>query len=214
MVEELIERIKKLIKNNTNSAALARNVGVTRQVIDKYKKGESKFKNMTAENLIKFEEYFKEMDKMEKEILILVEAGEDYNNVEFFQNFEELKQHLNQTDYFGWITDQEPETEVPDFYEVEDIADIKATFQEYDYSWWTMKLIEVTLQDLVEAVTATYDNNGNADIMLEVDDQELIIKDVAFEDSDLDETGQDFKASFYREAIQEAIENKNLEIVE
>lgn len=48
------------MRSNGNSTALARDVGVTRQVIDKYKKGKSKLKNMTAENLIKFEKYMEE----------------------------------------------------------------------------------------------------------------------------------------------------------
>ena len=60
MVEELLKQIEDLINNNSNSTALAKRVGVTRQVIDKYKKGKSKLKNMTAENLMKFEKYMEE----------------------------------------------------------------------------------------------------------------------------------------------------------
>ena len=60
MIEGLLEKIQKLMRSNSNSTALARDVGVTRQVIDKYKKGKSKLKNMTAENLMKFEKYMEE----------------------------------------------------------------------------------------------------------------------------------------------------------
>ena len=65
MVEELLKQIEDLINNNSNSTALAKRVGVTRQVIDKYKKGKSKLKNMTAENLMKFEKYMDENENKE-----------------------------------------------------------------------------------------------------------------------------------------------------
>ena len=74
------------MRSNSNSTALARDVGVTRQVIDKYKKGKSKLKNMTAENLIKFEKYMEENKMNVNEIENKEYIGADHFSYESLQN--------------------------------------------------------------------------------------------------------------------------------
>ena len=90
MVEELLKQIEDLINNNSNSTALAKRVGVTRQVIDKYKKGKSKLKNMTAENLMKFEKY------MEENIMNINKI----ENKEYIWEFEQLGDFLDEENNF------------------------------------------------------------------------------------------------------------------
>ena len=90
MIEELLEKIQKLMRSNSNSTALARDVGVTRQVIDKYKKGKSKLKNMTAENLMKFEKYMEE-NKMNINKI---------ENKEYIWEFEQLGEFLDEENNF------------------------------------------------------------------------------------------------------------------
>lgn len=60
---------------------------------------------------------------------------------ETFNSFEELKNHLTETDYFDWINDNEPDVELPDFSDVETLREIKAILREYDYGWWTVEVL-------------------------------------------------------------------------
>lgn len=78
------------MRSNSNSTALARDVGVTRQVIDKYKKGKSKLKNMTAENLMKFEKYMEE-NKMNVN---------NIDNKNYIWGFEQLGEFLDEENNF------------------------------------------------------------------------------------------------------------------
>lgn len=61
---------------------------------------------------------------------------------EVFQSFEALKKHLIENDYFGWILDEEPDAELPDFTGVTELNEVVDIFQEFDYSWWTMDILE------------------------------------------------------------------------
>lgn len=62
---------------------------------------------------------------------------------ETFQQFEELKSHLIEADYFSWIHDNEPEKELPNLEEVETLEELQAIFDEFDYSWWTLTAEEI-----------------------------------------------------------------------
>lgn len=59
---------------------------------------------------------------------------------EVFESFEDLKEHLMENDYFSWVLDNEPEKQLPDFSEVTELNEVVDIFQEFDYSWWTMKI--------------------------------------------------------------------------
>lgn len=62
---------------------------------------------------------------------------------EVFESFEDLKEHLMENDYFSWVLDNEPEKQLPDFSEVTELNEVVDIFQEFDYSWWTMKIENV-----------------------------------------------------------------------
>ena len=62
---------------------------------------------------------------------------------ETFGSFEELKKHLLENDYFGWINDNEPEKELPNIEEVETLEELQTIFDDYDYSWWTLTAEEI-----------------------------------------------------------------------
>lgn len=62
---------------------------------------------------------------------------------ETFNNFEELKSHLLENDYFSWIHDNEPEKELPNIEEVKTLEELQSIFQEFDYSWWTLTAEEI-----------------------------------------------------------------------
>lgn len=62
----------------------------------------------------------------------------EVESVEFLPNFEDLKQHLINTDYFSWIKDNEPDAALPKFEDADDLSDVKSIFDEYDYTWWRL----------------------------------------------------------------------------
>lgn len=76
----------------------------------------------------------------------IVEGGVIQSQNEF-DSFEDLKAHLVATDYFGWISENEPEKELPNFEEVETVSDIESIFEEYDYSYWAMTIEEINMGD-------------------------------------------------------------------
>lgn len=63
-------------------------------------------------------------------------------NEEVFENFQGLKKHLMENDYFSWVLDNEPERELPDFSNCETVEDIERDLQEFDYSWWSLEILE------------------------------------------------------------------------
>lgn len=73
--------------------------------------------------------------------LVEIENGR-IRTEEAFENFGSLKKHLMENDYFSWVLDEEPERELPDFSEVTELREIVDIFQEFDYSWWTMDILE------------------------------------------------------------------------
>lgn len=74
-----------------------------------------------------------------KFVLTEINEGSIQNQVEF-NSFEDLKSHLVETDYFSWINENEPEKEIPDFTTVATVREINSILDDYDYSWWTLKL--------------------------------------------------------------------------
>ena len=131
-------RIRTLLRSNLTGYRVSQLVDVRQQMYDRYRKGQSEVENMTlktAEELMKIIKL--EENRMYK--LIVKEEGK-LQEVKVFDTFQELKQHLIQTDYFSWIHDEEPEKELPNFEEVEYVGDIQLIFEEFDYSWWTMEV--------------------------------------------------------------------------
>lgn len=131
-------RIRTLLRSNLTGYRVSQLVDVRQQMYDRYRKGQSEVENMTlkiAEELMKIIKL--EENRMYK--LIVKEEGK-LQEVEVFDTFQELKQHLIQTDYFSWIHDEGPEKELPNFEEVEYVGDIQLIFEEFDYSWWTMEV--------------------------------------------------------------------------
>ena len=61
---------------------------------------------------------------------------------EVFESFEALKKHLIENDYFGWILDEEPERELPDFSGVTELSEVVDIFKDFDYSWWKLEVYE------------------------------------------------------------------------
>lgn len=61
---------------------------------------------------------------------------------EAFESFNDLKEHLMENDYFSWVLDNEPERELPDFSEVTELREIANIFREFDYSWWSLEILE------------------------------------------------------------------------
>lgn len=73
------EEIKKLIKKDKNSAALARNTGASRQLIDKYKKGQSEIEGMTLKTAVQLQKY---INQEEKKMRIVELEKEELNKLE------------------------------------------------------------------------------------------------------------------------------------
>lgn len=69
--------------------------------------------------------------------------------------------------------------------------------------------LEFSLEDLENIETT--DNYGNIDIGFEVNGRRFLILDIPFEDSDIDEAGDDFTEEFYETAIFDAIDNNRIE---
>lgn len=92
-----LQAIKKLIDEDTNSTKLARETGVSRQLIDKYKKGISDFDGMTLKTAIELQNYINREEKgMTKYIVLrdlLDENGDPYDNEEKLKtdNYEKAK---------------------------------------------------------------------------------------------------------------------------
>lgn len=73
--------------------------------------------------------------------LVETENGKAKNE-EVFESFEALKKHLMENDYFSWVLDNEPERELPDFTGVTELNEVVDIFQEFDYSWWSLEILE------------------------------------------------------------------------
>ena len=69
--------------------------------------------------------------------------------------------------------------------------------------------LEFGLEDLENIETT--DNYGNIDIGFEVNGRRFLILDIPFENSDIDEAGDDFTEEFYEATIFDAIDNNRIE---
>ena len=63
-------------------------------------------------------------------------------NEEVFENVKQARNYLEENDFFSWITDEEPEKAIPDFSEVTDTIDLESIFREFNYSYWSMQVLE------------------------------------------------------------------------
>ena len=133
-------KINQLLDSDMTGYRVAQLTNVKQPMYDRYKSGQTPVTNMTIKvadelmRLIKLEE--KAMYK-----LIIKEEGK-LQTVENFESFEALKSHLITTNYFGWINDNEPDRELPDFTDAESVREINAILDDYDYDWWTASVVE------------------------------------------------------------------------
>ncbi|HIY57992.1 MAG TPA: hypothetical protein H9829_07395 [Candidatus Tetragenococcus pullicola] len=133
-------KINQLLASDMTGYRVAQITNVRQSMYDRYKSGKTPVVNMTIKvadelmNLIKLEE-----NAMYK--LIIKEEGK-LQTVENFESFEALKSHLITTNYFGWINDNEPDRELPDFTDAESVREINAILDDYDYDWWTASVVE------------------------------------------------------------------------
>ena len=63
MIEELKTKIKKVLNSDETSYRIAKETGIAVQIIDRYRKGESKIENMTLKNAEKILKFGKKSDK-------------------------------------------------------------------------------------------------------------------------------------------------------
>lgn len=68
----------------------------------------------------------------------LIENNEGKATVTEFESLEILKSDL--PNYFTWILDNEPDKELPDFSDCENIDDINYILKDWDYSWWNLEV--------------------------------------------------------------------------
>ena len=64
-------------------------------------------------------------------------STENGDTVKIYDSLEALKSDL--PNYFGWISDNEPDKELPDFSDCETIQDINSVLKEWDYSYWNLE---------------------------------------------------------------------------
>lgn len=136
------EKIKDLFDSSITSYRIAKDCGLSPQFVDNYRTGKSNVENMAlgkAEILVDYKNKIEKMEEKAMYKLTVMEEGK-LQDVENFNNFEDLKNHLINTDYFSWINDNEPERELPDFTDVENAEDINNILEDYDYSWWTIEV--------------------------------------------------------------------------
>lgn len=133
-------KIYELLDSGLTGYRVSQLVSISQQQYDKYRKGQAPIDVMSlkvAEELIKVINW--EESAMYK--LVIKEEGK-LQTVENFESFENLKNHLLTTDYFGWISDNEPGLELPNFADVESVREINAILADHDYGWWTASVVE------------------------------------------------------------------------
>lgn len=99
-----LQAIKKLIDEDTNSTKLARETGVSRQLIDKYKKGISDFDGMTLKTAIELQKYINEENaKMKLNANEVKELGalDQVGNNEKYYEFVNVKQGNKVLSYYN-----------------------------------------------------------------------------------------------------------------
>ena len=114
---------------------------ISEQLLGKYRKDHNAIGKMSLNNAEKLSKFWEELKMI---TLTAIEEG-TVQSQETFKDFAELKQHLLTTNYFGWIKDEEPDRELPDFTDVENVQDVQAIFDEYDYSWWRLTTEDVNI---------------------------------------------------------------------
>lgn len=133
-------KINQLLASDMTGYRVAQLTNVKQPMYDRYKSGQTPVTNMTIKvadelmRLIKLEE--KSMHK-----LVVKEEGK-LQAVENFESFEALKGHLMTNDYFSWISENEPDRELPNFSDVKSIREINTILADYDYGWWTASVVE------------------------------------------------------------------------
>lgn len=133
-------KINDLLASDMTGYRVAQLTNVRQPMYDRYKSGQTPVTNMTIKvadelmRLIKLEE--KSMYK-----LVVKEEGK-LQAVENFESFEALKGHLMTNDYFSWISENEPDRELPNFSDVKSIREINTILADYDYGWWTASVVE------------------------------------------------------------------------
>lgn len=133
-------KIVELINSDITGYRISQMVNLSQQQYDKYRKQQSPVASMS----LKVAEELMKIIKLEESAmykLIIKEEGK-LQTVENFESFEALKSHLITTNYFGWINDNEPDRELPDFTDAESVREINAILDDYDYDWWTASVVE------------------------------------------------------------------------
>ena len=133
-------KINQLLDSDMTGYRVAQITNVRQPMYNRYQNGQTPVANMTIKianelmRLIKLEE--KSMYK-----LVVKEEGK-LQAVENFESFEALKGHLMTNDYFSWISENEPDRELPNFSDVKSVREINAILDDYDYDWWTASVVE------------------------------------------------------------------------
>ena len=133
-------KIVELINSDITGYRISQMVNLSQQQYDKYRKQQSPVASMS----LKVAEELMKIIKLEESAmykLIIKEEGK-LQTVETFDTFEALKGHLTTNDYFSWISENEPDRELPDFVDVESVREINAILADYDYGWWTASVAE------------------------------------------------------------------------
>ena len=133
-------KIVELINSDITGYRISQMVNLSQQQYDKYRKQQSPVASMS----LKVAEELMKIIKLEESAmykLIIKEEGK-LQTVETFDTFEALKGHLTTNDYFSWISENEPDRELPDFVDVESVREINAILADYDYDWWTASVVE------------------------------------------------------------------------
>lgn len=55
---------------------------------------------------------------------------------------EDIVKYLKANDLFTWILEEEPDREMPSFDGIETARELRAIFDDHDYSWWHLKIEE------------------------------------------------------------------------
>lgn len=133
------DKIRRLL-DSESAYSIEAKTGITRASLRNYANSNDKFNRMSLDKANALQNYYDYL-KGEKDMykLTALEEG-NIQSQEYFDSFEDLKQHLITEDYFGWTQEQEPEKELPDFKEAGSLEDIEGIFDDYDYSWWRMEV--------------------------------------------------------------------------
>ena len=138
--------IVNLLNSDITGYRIFKVTGISQSVISELRLGKRNVGKLTLDTAEKLANYYNKLEENKMYKLTAMEEGQ-VQSQETFATFNEVKEHLIETDYFSWINEQEPDRELPKFEDVEDIKDIEIIFEEYDYSWWTMKIEEINKGD-------------------------------------------------------------------